>query len=222
MSEQKTLRKRTAYQKHGIFATILLAVLVMLLVSMYVMRTNRFMYEKCYSDLSASTEQAQEKIETNFRNDRVSLRMLSKVIAEQDSLYNLDVKSFLTIYDVNSLISNVAVLTPENVALLVNGRQIDTTGIIDYATEIGYGEHISGLQPALDNPDSKVIRSYVPIRKNGKSIGMLYAEMSPSNIARAWKPDIYNGTATFSIVDRSTGDVIVNNWDESIKNVSDP
>ena len=221
MSEQKTLRKKTAYQRHGIFATLVLVVLVMLLVGLYVVRTNRFMYERCYSDLSDSTEQALEKIETNFRNDRVSLRMLSKVIAEQESLYNLNVKSFLTIYDVNSLISNVAVLTPDNVALLVNGRQIDTTGMIDYATEIGYGEHISGLQPALDNSDSKVIRNYVPIRKNGKSIGLLYAEISPSNIARAWKPNIYNGEATFSIVDRSTGDIIVNNWNDSVTSLSD-
>ncbi|MEE5992964.1 MAG: sensor domain-containing diguanylate cyclase [Oscillospiraceae bacterium] len=220
MSEPKTLKKMTAYQKHGIFATALLAMLVLLLVGMYMMRTSRFMYERCFYELSDSTEQAQEKIEANFRSDRVSLRMLSKVIADQESLYNLNVKSFLTIYDVNSLISNVAVLTPENVALLVNGRQIDTTGIIDYATEIGYGEHISGLQPALDNPDSKVIRNYVPIRKNGKSIGLLYAEMSPSNIARAWKPSIYDGEATFSIIERKTGDIIVTNWNESIKNVS--
>ncbi|HAJ98372.1 MAG TPA: hypothetical protein DCO72_11635 [Ruminococcus sp.] len=219
MPTPKTTRKKTAYQRNGIFATIVLAVMVMILVSGYVFRTNRFMYERCFEELSESTEQAQEKIETNFRNDRVSLRMLSKVIAEQESLYNLNVKSFLTIYDVNSLISNVAVLTPDNVALLVNGRQIDTTGMIDYDEEITHGEHISGLQPALDNPDSKVIRSYVPIRKSGKNIGLLYAEMSPSNIARAWKPTIYDGKATFSIIDRTNGDIIVNNWNESIENI---
>ncbi len=221
MSEQKTLKKNTAYQWHGIFATILLAVFVMLLVSLYVMRTNALMYKRCYADLSSSTQQAQQKIETNFRNDRVSLRMLAKVIAEQESLYTLNVSSFLTIYDVNSLISNVAILTPDNVALLVNGRRIDTTGVIDYTTEVGYGEHISSLQPSLSDPDSKVIRNYVPIRKKGKSIGLLYAEMSPSNIARAWKPDIYNGEATFSIIDRSSGDFIVSNWDTSITKLSD-
>lgn len=220
MPTPKATRKKTAYQRNGIFATIILVVMVMLLVSSYVFQTNRFMYNRCFEELSESTEQALEKIETNFRNDRVSLRMLSKVIAEQESLYNLNVKSFLTTYDVNSLISNVAVLTPDNVALLVNGRQIDTTGIIDYTEEIAHGEHISGLQPALNNSDSKVIRNYVPIRKNGKSVGLLYAEMSPSNIARAWKPTIYDGKATFSIIDRTNGDLIVNNWDESIKTIS--
>jgi len=221
MEKIKSSKRLGVYQKRSLFATIILILAVISLLIFFIFRTNNFMKQRCYRELLSSTEQALEEIENNFRNDRVSLRMLARVIAEEESVYSFGVTKYLTIYDVNSLISNVAILTPENVSIQVKGNRIDTSGIIDYQSEVLLGEHISGLETSLTNPDTKVIRSYVPIRKDGKNIGMLYAEMSPSNIARAWTPEIYDRNVKFCIIDRANGDFLVNTWSDSLETISD-
>jgi len=210
-----------SYQGHSLLATVILILSVGLLLFGYVLRVNHLMREQCYTELSASTRQAMEELETNFRNDRVNLRMLASVIAENGNLHSLEVSSYLSVYDVNSLISNVGILTPENTCIQLRGTEIDVDGAMDYETEILLGEHISGLQPSVTKADTVVIRSFMPIRKSGKTIGLLYAEMSPSNIARAWSPTIYNGSASFSIIERETGEFLVNNWNRKIRTLDE-
>ena len=162
-----------------------------------------------------------QDLEANFRNDRMNLRMLASVVAEQDTLTSLNVSKYMNVYDVNSLISNIGILTPENTCIQLKGKEVSADNAMDYQREVLLGEHISGLQPALSTSSSMVIRSFMPIRQNGKTIGLLYAEMMPSNIARAWAPTIYNGNCTFCIINRTNGEFIVNNWNQEIHRLDD-
>ncbi len=66
-----------------------------------------------------------------------------------------------------------------------------------------------------------VLQSYVPIKKSGKVTGVLFIEMNPAAIASAWAPEIYGGAASFCIIDRETGDFLINGWDDSIRNTAD-
>ncbi len=121
----------------------------------------------------------------------------------------------------NSLISNVAILTPENTCIQLRGTKISAENVMDYKKEALLGEHISNLQPSLTNSNKMVIRSFMPIRKSGKTLGLLYAEMSPENIARAWSPTIYNNSCTFCIIDRESGEFLVNNWNAEVRNLNE-
>lgn len=219
--KKTSAKQNLSYQKYSLWATVILILAIGILLVSYIVRTNLVIKQQCYTELSASTKEAMEDLEKHFRDDRINLRTLARVIAETDSMNSLDVNHYLSIYDVNSLISNIAILTPENTCIQLRGKNTDTTGILDFETESLLGEHISGLQPSLTNPDTMVIRSFVPIRKNGKTIGLLYAEMIPSNVARAWSPSIYNGACEFCVINRTTGNCLLNNWDRDIKNLTD-
>ncbi|MBR1555356.1 MAG: GGDEF domain-containing protein [Oscillospiraceae bacterium] len=216
-----SVKKIVSYQNSGMTATILLFFSIIFLLLSFVWEVEHITREQCYSDLSASTREAMQDLEANFRNDRMNLRILASVVAEQNSLTSLDVSNYLNVYDVNSLISNIGILTPENTCIQLKGKEISADNAMDYQREVLLGEHISGLQPALTTSGSMVIRSFMPIRKNGKTIGLLYAEMSPSNIARAWSPTIYNGNCTFCIIDRTSSEFIVNNWNKEIHRLDD-
>ncbi len=219
---KKNSEKQTpSYHGYSLLATVILIFLAMLLLFGFAWKTHTLTTKQCYAELSDSTKKAMQDLENNFRSDRVNLRMLASMIAEKDSLSSIDVSNYLAIYDVNSLVSNIGILTPENTCILLRGKQQDSTGVMNYQTEVLLGEHISSLQPALGVSDSMVIRSFMPVRKSGKTIGLLYAEMSPANIARAWSPSIYNGSCTFCIINRDTGEFIVNNWDEKIHYISE-
>ena len=205
----------------GIVATLILITFMTLVSVLFAIRINRVTEEKCYSELTASTAEARSGLESNFRSDRINLRMLAKMLAEEEGLSSVDSGGMLMVYDVNSLISELGILTPENEIIRFRGLTVDADGIMDFWKEVEYGEHISALQPSVSSPDVKVIRSFVPIRQNNTPIGVLYAEMRPANIAKMWSPEIYGGNASFCIIDRSSGEFIVNSWEAGQNNIRD-
>ncbi|MBR1530224.1 MAG: GGDEF domain-containing protein [Oscillospiraceae bacterium] len=214
-------KQTSSYQGYSLLATVILFFSAILLLTGFALRTHTLTRKQCYTELSVSTKEAMQDLETHFRSDRVSLRMLASMLSQEESLSSINVSSYLDIYDVNSLISNIGILTPENTCIQLRGKEIDASGVMDYQKEVLLGEHISNLQPSLTTGDSMVVRSFMPIRRSGKTIGLLYAEMTPSNIARAWSPSIYNGSCTFCIISRETGELIVNNWNKNIHYISD-
>lgn len=221
MKEKKPENNKNSFQSRTLAATLLLLLYVGIISLVYVLFINNISEEICYSDLSAATKESCRTIENNFRNDRSSLRLLSRMIAQEDSLYSNQVNNFMTSYDVNTLISNIAILTPDNT--IVQSRQQNTSaeGIMDYAMESVLGEHITNLRKSSITENAIVMYSFIPIRVSGKTTGMLFTELNPSAIAMAWSPEMYDGKASFCIIDRTTGELLVNDWNESVQNVSD-
>ena len=205
----------------SIISTMVLFLCIGIISVLLSVHLNRLAEKQCYSVLTSSTNVVLNNIESNFRSDRNSLRMLSRVIALENDLQSDTTNHLLTTYDVSSMVTNIAIITPDGTIMPVRGEKMSSEGIMDYEEEKKLGEHMSGLQPSLNNANTYVIRSFVPVKKSGKVIAMLFIEMNPSAIANAWTPDIYDGSADFCIVDRSSGDFIVDSRDEPVSNVSE-
>lgn len=221
MKTKKNRKNSILFQNRSMLLTFVLLLCIAGFSLLLTLRVDHLTKEQCYSVLSTSTKEARVKIENNFSSDRSSLRILSRVIALEDDLTSNAVNELLTVYTVSSLTSNLAIITSDNTIVQIRGANITDHTIMDFQQEMSLGEHVSGLQPALTASDQNVIRSFVPIKKNSKIIGMLFTEMNPSTIASAWAPEIYDNSASFCVIDRSTGDFIINSWDTSIKNLSD-
>ena len=68
----------------------------------------------CYKTLISAAAEASSKIESNFKNDKASLRMLAKVISQSDNLESNEVNNQLGTYAVNNYINNIAILNSDN------------------------------------------------------------------------------------------------------------
>lgn len=203
-------KSRYTYQRRSLVATVILMVMIAVCSAVYVWNIKNITEQQSYTELADSTEKAIDEIESHLRADRTMLRMIAHVIEDSgESLRSLDVSRYLNIYDVNSLISQVGILLPDNTVIPVSGQELDASGILDFEKINEIGEHISGLEPSLDNPEETVIRSYVPIRKDGKTVAYLYSAMEPANILSAWVPDIYDGQAGITVVERATGAYLI-------------
>lgn len=218
---KKRLINKERFIRTSLLASIILGVCITALAVIYQIISIRTETQACYDTLLNASAEACSKIENNFRNDRASLRMLSKVISQEDDLSSNEVNNQLNIYAVNSYITNIAILTPENKIIQAHytNDSIDTT--LDYNTEIKKGEHISSLQESVFRDGKYVIRNYVPLRNANMSKGLLFTELDPTSLARAWRPEIYNGAASFCIVDRTTGDVLLSNTKETYQNIKE-
>ncbi|MBQ5310701.1 MAG: diguanylate cyclase, partial [Oscillospiraceae bacterium] len=171
-------------------------------------------------DLLVETEDAIAGLESNLRSDRTMLRVIAGLIGNADDIDSIEVSGYLANYDVNSMITQIGILLPGNEIVTSRGHRPVKTSI-DCESEAVLGEHISGLQPSATNSNATVINNYVPIRKDGICIGVLYSAASPSNMAKAWMPSIYDKKGYCYVVNRKTGEVIINTTNDQIRNIND-
>jgi len=214
------MKSNKRFMGKSLLASIILSGCISVIALVYSGLAINIERENCYTTLLGSTEEASSKIESNFKNDRASLRMLAKVIGQADELDSNEVNNQLGTYAVNNYISNIAILVPDG--RILQSRHVNVENkVISYDTEVEKGEHISNLQPSTFLENKYVIRNYVPIGNVSSIKGILFTELDADAIVRAWSPSIYDGNATFCIVDRETGEVVVNGLDSSYTDITD-
>ena len=201
--------QKISYREKSIIATLILILCMAVLSGIYVSVIYRTTEEQSYEELARTTREAVDEFESNYRSDRSMLRMLSKAISSEENIHGMKVINYLDFYNVNNLISNIGILQADNKVIQATSSNVDATGVLDFKAESTLGEHITGPVPSLENPEKDVIRSFVPIRKNGKTIAMLYGAAQVNNVARTWTPNIYDGLAMIAIIDRDTGKTIL-------------
>ncbi len=219
--KKKQNRFLTTRQIRYAAATAIVLLSLLGLSAAFVIRVYFMTESSCYEDLAVTTEDAITDLETKFRSDRTTLRVMAGLIGNADDIASLEVSGYLTNYDINSMITQIGMLLPGDVLVNSKGRRTKTDGEISFEAESKQGEHISRLQAAGANPANQVIRNYVPIRKDGICIGVLYSSASPSSIAKAWLPSIYNKKGSCYVVDRKTGEVLINTSSDPISNIRD-
>ncbi|MBR1622963.1 MAG: hypothetical protein IJ675_03525, partial [Pseudobutyrivibrio sp.] len=203
-------RAQERFRTRSLVATIVLILIITLASFVYVVAVRSYIRQQSYTRLKESTIESIDAIEGEFRGDRSMLRMIARIISESDeSLHSLSVAEYLNIYDLNSLISNVAILTSDNSVIRVSGMDLDATGVLDFEEISTKGEHISVLQRDLESPSVYDLRSFVPIRRDGETIAFIYGTTTPEDIVNAWVPDIYDGKAIISVIDRETGTILI-------------
>ena len=151
----------------------------------------------------------------------MTLRVMAGLIGSSSDIDSLEVGGYLTNYDINSLITQIGILLPGDELMSSKSRCGLTHGEMSFEEESHRGEHISSLQPSVVNPNAMVIRNYVPLRRDGICIGMLYSAASPSNIAKAWMPDLYGKQSVCYVVDRRTGEVIINSSSDGLTAINE-
>ena len=202
-------RSKEKFVRRNLIASVILATFVAIILTIYNFFLINTEKESCYNILVDTTAEASSKIENNFKNDKASLRMLAKIISNESDLTSTSVTNQLTTYAVNSYITNIAILTPDNTIIQPRHRNISNISSVSYNTEIQLGEHVSGQQPSTFQKNTYVIRNYVPIKAGIGAKGLLFTEIDPIALANAWNPEIYDGQATFCIVNKNTGDIII-------------
>ena len=218
----KVEKVRLKYKKYSLVATILLMAFVALVSVLYVILIRYYTREQSYLKLKNATEETIESIEGEFRADRNMLRIIANIISSSDeSLHSLSVNMYLNMYDINSQISDIAILTSDNMVIRISGMDLDATGVLDFDEIKSRGEHISTLLKDLEREGVYDLRSFVPIRRNDETIAFLYGTTTPEDIMNAWAPDIYDGHATVSVIERSTGVFLIDGAGRVGKNLED-
>ena len=119
------------------------------------------------------------------------------------------------------MVTDIAILTPDNMVVRLSGENDDANGILDYEEIDRNGEHVVALLPDLDNPAVDIIRNFTPIRRNGSTIAYLYSSTDPETLRNEWIPEIYDGHGKVTIVNREGGEIIVDDNKLGVENIAD-
>ncbi|MCR5024578.1 MAG: GGDEF domain-containing protein [Lachnospiraceae bacterium] len=213
-------KARYKYRIRCLKASLVLLGAVLLASLIYVYIINSVTRNQAYQEMLDTVTDSSEKLEHELRADRAMLRITAKIISESgESLHSLKVNQYINIFDANSSIADVAILLPENMVVRVSGVDISSEGVLNFDEIDKKGEHISTLLPDLETEGVMDIRSFVPIRREGETIGYLYSTVTPENVIKGWLPEIYEGYGDISVVDRDTGIFILDSGENTGKSI---
>ena len=208
-------------QKRYAIATGLLLLTLLAFSVTFVLHIYLITESSCYDALAIETEDAIAELESNFRNDRTTLRVMAGLIGNVGDLDSMEVSGYLSNYEVNSLITQIGILLPGDELIPTNGHKVSVKGKLSFEAESAQGEHITGVQPSGRNSNATVIRNYVPIKRDGELEGMLFSEASPGSIAKSWIPALYDKKGYCYVVSRKTGEIIINTAPDKIEDIND-
>ena len=219
MEEKKSLFKQRPL-RYAIATTLALLSILSISVA-FVVRIYFTTETSCYEDLQVETENAINDLETNFRNDRIMLRVIAGMIGNAGDVDSIEVGGFLTNYDYNSLITQIGILLPEDKLITSKGYRSNYDSELSFKAESVKGEHLSSSKSSRSDSNTNVIRNYVPIRQDGICTGMLFSSANSSSVSKAWLPNVYDNSGYCYVVDRKTGEVIINTASDGITDIND-
>lgn len=162
-----------------------------------------------FSQLHEETAKIEDYIEAHITSDREKLETIAVVISQYDDLDSAELRAFMKSYDSVGMMSRIELLLPGDRVLTADGQYVDAGGQLSFEKEAQLGTHITDRETDLTG-DAYVVRHYVPVRRDGQTVAMLYGVIDLAQL-----PDVlagFDGQAAIYIIDGTTGDFLLDTW----------
>ena len=174
--------------------------------------------DTAYENLHVQTKQIKDNITLQLISDQENLTTMAsfaaKLYADGED-YNLMFESFKPI----GLIRNIGILNADNV-LITKAGSIDLNGLISFEEEAQSGSYISGRVKDLTRDNAEIIRSAVPIKVDGETVGMLYGVINLDELDERYSLMAQEYDAQLFVYELSTGELVIDTVHEELGNIS--
>ena len=209
--------KKTQKQNSVLYTmvtAVLLCTLFLAMVNYFYTTAERDAYE----NLHVQTKQIKDDISLQLLSDRENLATMANFAAKLYSdgeSYDLMFDSFKPI----GLIENIGILNPDNVFVTKAGT-IDLNGLISFNEEKERGAYISGRIRDLTRDNHEIIRSAVPIKVGGRTVGVLYGVIKLEKIGERYNAMAKELDAQLFVYDKETGNLVIDTIHDKLGNIS--
>jgi len=185
-------------------------------------RAGEAMRQHSFDELTASARRLAEDYYSTIKNDQVFLSAMAELIARQELG---DVDTLLQVMNSfsfeESFLTELILLMPDERLLHSDGTWYDVSDRVDFEAEARKGAYISDRVASLFAPERQVVRSAMPVKRDGETVAILYGVIILKESRRAYSSDYYNGSAFLLVVDGNTGDILLDTWHDTLGNLAD-
>ena len=203
--EQKKQKNHTALYT---IVSILLIIAIFLAMTIFLFSQAE---DDAYEMLHIQTKQIKDDLTLQLKSDRENLvtmaNFAAKLYADGES-YALMFESFKPF----GLFANIGILNADN-TFVTKVASIDLDGKISFAEEAARGAYISGRVPDLTRDGEEIIRSAVPIKVNGDTVGVLYGVIKLDTIGEKYNAMASELDAQLFVYDKETGKFVIDTID---------
>ena len=215
------MKKNPVSREKSLTATILLIIIIAVLFFTAYIRIDHIITKRCIERMEEGVNTVTTEISNKFLRDSRILNAAADILSASD---NFDVESLQsTLKTFSPLLETMRmqILMPDNTVIGTNGRTIDATGSISFQDELPLGEHVSNRMTSLTDSSVQLLRHFVPIVKDGKTIALLYGVTHLDELPNLINiSNIYNANASVYIIDNDNGDFIMDTWHETLGNIT--
>lgn len=198
--------------KSPLIATALLVALMAIASFLVTRFVNDYEEQQSFTRLQTEADTLAQKIQTEMVGDREELEILASQAAQSDDPSFSDFLDTMEAYGNIGSIARLELLLPDDTVLTKDGRRIDVSGALSFSEEAAQGEHISDRERDILDPDQYVVRSFVPVVRNGEAVALLYGVIELGTLPDALAATPYGGKAAMYLIDGNTGDFLVDTW----------
>ncbi len=173
----------------------------------------------CYERLVDYTIAAEKDISSLFSYNGIALDIAAEHFSTLDSLDDDQAIKLLNDYSDEIRASRVSVILPDDRIVTIKGVLEPTT--LKYDDIAPLGRHFSHRDNSRLYSEQVIFRQYVPIIRDGKTIGVIYAVYFCDEISQLIDFSFYEGQANFNMVDRRDGMVLANSYTHIYSNVNE-
>lgn len=213
-------RKRRKYKEkledihwgRSMIATSAMILLVLTASFSAINHINRMEEERSLGRLYREADRLADTIQRSMDSDREELEMIAALIAKSDQMDSSELWDLLDSYRVVGMMSRVELLLPDDTVLREGGERVDGKGILSFDEAAAKGTFITDRERDLVDTDAYVVRHYVPVVREGKTIAMLYGVIELDRLPEVVDMKPYDGEAAVYVIDGRTGDLLVDTW----------
>ena len=199
---------------YTIIAVILLCIVFLTMVSYFYYAAE----DEAYENLHIQTKQIKDDMELQLLSDRENLETMANFAAK---LYS-DGESFdlmFNSFEPIGLIENIGILMPDNTFITKAGT-LNLNGQISFDEEAAEGEYISGRVKDLTRDNYEIIRSAVPIKVDGNTVGILYGVIKLDVIGKKYGIMAKELDAQLFVYENETGNLVIDTINDKLGNIS--
>ena len=218
--EKISLKNSKLKEKNILAAVVVILLTAVMMIASYI-RIYQITEENCLERMQEVVNNIMDDISSKFGRDSKILNAVAEIISNEDDLNASSIRPIISEFAPLMTARHIGVLLPGDRIIYGTGDEVNASDndTISFEVESMLGEHVTDRKHSLnpnDNADeTMVIRHFVPIKKNGEVVAMLFKSTYLSDLPATLNVDnIYNGTADVFILDMRTenGDLLMDTW----------
>lgn len=207
--EKQGMELKNELKKGNIIAAVILKVLLGIGFFAVLWLLRSYTVDFCLRTLEQETKEVQGNIRLQISFAQSRLEMLADIIEKEEDITSGQTARILKSDTGAGMVSRLGIILPDDRILTQEGALSEPVNGITFNALKKKRAFITNMEPDNLEPDKSVLFFNIPIRKEGRTEGILFGVIEPQTLSDYFKVDIFDGNAEIFIVDDQNTELIM-------------